>query len=428
MRMGLTRWFTLGLMLAGGSVSGQVAVQSKSDGKPATEAEIVKKIVAAEGQAREAHQEMIEARRKRHEELGVLSGTRVYRAQVLPTRPGQKPNHTTLNRFRVDVRSQEDPFPKVYGLDFVEADPVLRSQLSLPEGEGLVVVTVTKEGLADQAEIKEKDLIAKINLKPVGDVAKAKEIIAQADDRAVKLDLYRAGKPMRLTLTKPEGETPKTSYWIGVPVAPVDATLRSHLPTLPADAGLIVTDVVADSPAAKAGVQKNDILIRTGDDLLTSNEVLIERIQKSAGQEIKLGLLRAGQMLTVNITPGKRAATEVNDSDMLRQYTGQLFRPTPDPFIILDKWSNLKTDDLVRNPHNVDSANPGDKPKGMSFSANGRTFTFEPPPGVFAAPSLVNANARLEQEMKELTGKIEALRRTIEDLKKNVPAAATPDQ
>src|SRR5262245_15019342 len=62
----------------------------------------------------------------------------------------------------------------------------------------------------------------------------------------------------------PRVEMPK--YWIGLLGGPIpaDDALRAHL-DLPENQGLRVENVVPDSPAAKAGLKRHDILLRAND-------------------------------------------------------------------------------------------------------------------------------------------------------------------
>ena len=425
MRQGLTRWFAIGLMLAGGSVAAQDKAQPNPDGKPATRSDIGAEYEAAKAylsesqeQIRQLREKFTEAQRKTHEQLETKVQSK--------TSGGDASSRPPIRN--VKTLSWGDFFAEQYGFDFVEADPVLRSQLSLPEDEGLVVVSVTAGRDADKAGIKEKDLIVKINEKPVANVAQARKLITQADDRMVRVDLYRAGEPVRLTLTKSPGHSFPMSYWIGVPMTPVDATLRSQLPMLPAAAGLIVTDVVADSPAAKAGIQKNDILVRSGDELLTSNEVLIDHIGKSAGKEIKLELLRAGKITSLNVTPEKRGDSRGIYIDfpagmVLRQGSkyGDQFQfvnpgtnalkgiPTGQD-LAREAWEKQVMDRLQEH------VRLNDKRKNLASQKNP------------TSQETGGANARIEQEMRHLSDKIDELRQAIDTLKIPKPAAATSDK
>lgn len=95
------------------------------------------------------------------------------------------------------------------------------------------------------------------------------------------------------------------SYWLGVLCAPVDALLRTHLKL---DAGVVVEQVVPDSPAAKAGIRENDILLRFGDVKLTDVECLMKTVAKNQDREAKLSLLREGKETTLSVRPAERPA------------------------------------------------------------------------------------------------------------------------
>src|SRR5690348_10168921 len=64
-----------------------------------------------------------------------------------------------------------------------------------------------------------------------------------------------------------EDRSPKVSAWLGVSATEASEALTSQLDLQPG-VGLVVTYVVAESPAAKAGLQKNDLLIGFDDQSL----------------------------------------------------------------------------------------------------------------------------------------------------------------
>lgn len=94
-------------------------------------------------------------------------------------------------------------------------------------------------------------------------------------------------------------------YWVGVQCHPVSATLRAQL-GLDKDAGLVVSHVVKDGPAAKAGIKQHDILLVIGDENLANQQQLVEQIQKREGKALKFKLLRAGKEKIVELTPAER--------------------------------------------------------------------------------------------------------------------------
>jgi serine protease Do len=75
----------------------------------------------------------------------------------------------------------------------------------------------------------------------------------------------------------------------------VSDDLRSQLP-LPDSAGLIVRDVSEGSPAARAGLKVNDVLVRLDDQLLVNPPQMQSLVRgRKAGEEISLTVLRKGQ-------------------------------------------------------------------------------------------------------------------------------------
>jgi hypothetical protein len=100
-------------------------------------------------------------------------------------------------------------------------------------------------------------------------------------------------------------------FRIGVSCEPASEALRSQLQLK--SPALLVLDVPREAPAAKAGVQRHDLLVQaTLPDKepvdLNTVEQLTEVIQQSEGKPIHLKLKRAGQDLTVQVTPTRDAA------------------------------------------------------------------------------------------------------------------------
>ncbi|HSD79193.1 MAG TPA: trypsin-like peptidase domain-containing protein [Solirubrobacteraceae bacterium] len=96
--------------------------------------------------------------------------------------------------------------------------------------------------------------------------------------------------------------------WLGIGTQPValPAELRSRLGQ---PAGLIVLSVQADSPAAKAGLLLGDVLLRAGEQPLTSPAALLPCLDEDrVGQALALSLLRAGEERGLVATVGEREA------------------------------------------------------------------------------------------------------------------------
>jgi membrane-associated protease RseP (regulator of RpoE activity) len=102
-------------------------------------------------------------------------------------------------------------------------------------------------------------------------------------------------------------EAPK--YWIGLQGRPIDSpVLRTHL-QLADDVGVLVENVVPDSPAAKAGLRQHDIIINVNGepigDLTALQQVVAEGGAKKA---IELKVIRLAKETKISVTPEERPA------------------------------------------------------------------------------------------------------------------------
>lgn len=96
-------------------------------------------------------------------------------------------------------------------------------------------------------------------------------------------------------------------YWIGVALRPdgVSDLLRSQL-KLPEKGGVVVMNVVPDSPAAKSGLKEYDVILQVGDKSIDGPESLIKAVNDSEGKSLSLTILRGGEKQTLEVTPDER--------------------------------------------------------------------------------------------------------------------------
>lgn len=100
--------------------------------------------------------------------------------------------------------------------------------------------------------------------------------------------------------------TESPDYWIGVQGHGVaDPVLRTQL-QLAEDMGVVVAEVVPDSPAEKAGLRKHDIILRANGDVVDSMEVLQEQVKVGQDKPIELQVIRLGKEIDVTVTPEER--------------------------------------------------------------------------------------------------------------------------
>ena len=94
------------------------------------------------------------------------------------------------------------------------------------------------------------------------------------------------------------------AYRLEVHATPVPPPLNDQLDLK--GEGVVVEQVVPEGAAAKAGVQRHDIVLAVGDKPIHDPHELADEVNKSEGKEIAIKLLRAGKPLTVSVTPVKR--------------------------------------------------------------------------------------------------------------------------
>jgi hypothetical protein len=114
---------------------------------------------------------------------------------------------------------------------------------------------------------------------------------------------------MRRVISSDDGAIEgKEVAWLGVGTEEAPEALVSQL-KLKNGQGLVVTYVGPDSPAAKAGLQKNDVLLELDGQMLVLPAQLRKLVHnRTEGDEVRLKILRAGKEEELKATLGKTRA------------------------------------------------------------------------------------------------------------------------
>ncbi len=103
---------------------------------------------------------------------------------------------------------------------------------------------------------------------------------------------------------------PVSEFMIGVAMGPTSETLQAQLGL--EHPGIAVLDVMPDSPAATAGIQKHDVLVSSGEQAFQQMSDLVSAVDKAGSDEteLTLKLIRQGKAMEISVTPTKRPESQ----------------------------------------------------------------------------------------------------------------------
>ena len=172
---------------------------------------------------------------------------------------------------------------------------------------------------------------------------------------AIAVAGVKPGKPIIIGAIEPFGSGERLGQrettWLGVDIEEAPEALTAQL-RLDPGVGLVVTYVVTNSPAAKAGLQKNDVLVEFEGQSLVHPMQLRKLIQvRKEGDTVKLVFYRGGKKETVTATLARSASgfglpSDSGYGDIFRQFGD---RPGSDAFreqmkALREQMGNVKID------------------------------------------------------------------------------------
>jgi Do/DeqQ family serine protease len=97
-----------------------------------------------------------------------------------------------------------------------------------------------------------------------------------------------------------------TRGWLGVEPTEITPEMAETF-GLKQTQGVIITGVLQDGPAAKAGIKPGDVLLRVaGKDIQNVGELLTHIASLPPGQQVKVELARRNTAMTLDVTPAQR--------------------------------------------------------------------------------------------------------------------------
>ena len=189
------------------------------------------------------------------------------------------------------VGQQSAPAARLGGYMLGSLDnKILRGHLKLGELPALIVLQAANS--ADDTVLEVGDVVLKIDGEAVPPAAEVNQLI---DSKEEELDIsgIRAGDELKIRVSVAAFQPQKGPYRIGVHAEAPSEAIRSQL-RLYENEGIIVSEVIADSPAHSAGIQVHDILLRADAQRLSGLDDLRAAVQDSDGAPLQITLMRGG--------------------------------------------------------------------------------------------------------------------------------------
>ncbi|MDY0167221.1 MAG: PDZ domain-containing protein [Thermoguttaceae bacterium] len=126
---------------------------------------------------------------------------------------------------------------------------------------------------------------------------------SDAEPRREREDRSRArpGRPD----DAPEVVVELGEFWLGVECYPAPPPLAEQL-GISDHGGLVVEQVVPESPAERAGLKRNDVIVRAGEEPVSRIPELVAAVNQAGEGELKLEVIRGGKRREITATPAPR--------------------------------------------------------------------------------------------------------------------------
>ena len=207
---------------------------------------------------------------------------------------------------------------------------LLVSVLGKPQTESFVTTTigyVAKDSPADKAGLKVGDNIKRIDGEPIrrfeGFVDSVRWGIVSSEGKNIEFEVERAGQKLPVIAVSsewPDLKEEKQAWWESIFKRPSLREVGITGKETP-----MVGKVQPDSPAADAGLQANDELLKVDGQTLFTRIQLGDYLENKAGQLITLTVRRDGKEIPISLTP---RIPDKHPADFTRPMAGIVWHAT----------------------------------------------------------------------------------------------------
>jgi len=203
------------------------------------------------------------------------------------------------------------------GVSIREITPSIQKEYALKNAEGLLITFVSPNSPADDAGLKDDDVILKYDGKPVVYAENFIEMVrGTAPNTKVKMIVWRDGKEITVKVTIGKRRGARGSYTfpyrkriiiqggrpiLGVQVQDLNEDLAAYF-RIEKDEGVLVTEVLDDTPAAKAEIKSGDIITKVDDKAIGNTKTLIKTLgEYEDSDKVVLEIVRHGERQTKEV-------------------------------------------------------------------------------------------------------------------------------
>ena len=179
--------------------------------------------------------------------------------------------------------------------------------LGLDEAAGALVASVIKDGPAEKGKIEAGDVILSFDGKDVTQMRRLPRIVAETEvDTPVDVLVWRNNKRVTLKVTVGELEEDDTEVAaksssgsgvettidsLGLTLSKITPAMRDRYSLEKKAKGVVVTNVVADGPAAEKGIRPGDVIVEVSQVEVSSPKTILKKIEEARSNGRKSVLL-----------------------------------------------------------------------------------------------------------------------------------------
>jgi serine protease Do len=215
-----------------------------------------------------------------------------------------------------DVKSAVDSFIEngkiIYGWLGVSIQdpgiiPGVREEMRLGTREGAVIINIYAESPAATDGLLPGDLVMEIDGEKIDGSRKLTRIVgSQRPGETVEFSLLRYGTEKTVSVTLDERASEETiqsntKLWPGTAAAGITDEIRNDL-QIPSDVdGVILLNVIGNSPAANAGLRNGDLVIELNGTELSSVMDYYQNINDASIDEYRYRIIRNGREVLIGV-------------------------------------------------------------------------------------------------------------------------------